>query len=71
MSYDLLSGNEAVHSGWISARNTIESFKGVEALMMRRMEEEASRIFLACGATDFRKQITSLVALVSMQFHQG
>ena len=49
MSYDLLSGNEAVHSGWISARNTIESFKGVEALMMRRMEEEASRIFLACG----------------------
>ena len=35
---------------------------------MKRMAEGASRIFLACGATDFRKQITGLVASVSMQF---
>ena len=26
---------------------------------MRRMAEGASRIFLACGSTDFRKQIVS------------
>ena len=36
--------------------------------MMKRMAEGASRIFLACGATDFRKQIPGLVASVSMQF---
>lgn len=35
---------------------------------MKRMAEGASRIFLACGATDFRKQIPGLVASVSMQF---
>lgn len=36
--------------------------------MMRHMAEGASRIFLACGATDFRKQITGLSAMVSLQF---
>ena len=36
--------------------------------MMRRMAEGASRIFLACGSTDFRKQIPGLVAAVSTQF---
>ena len=30
--------------------------------------EGASRIFLACGSTDFRKQIPGLVAAVSTQF---
>ena len=35
---------------------------------MRRMAEGASRIFLACGSTDFRKQIPGLVAAVSTQF---
>lgn len=29
----------------------------------------AEQIFLACGATDFRKQADSLAAIVSMQFH--
>lgn len=32
------------------------------------MAEGASRIFLACGSTDFRKQIPGLVAAVSTQF---
>lgn len=36
--------------------------------MMRRLAEDASHIFLACGATDFRKQISGLVSIVSMQF---
>ncbi len=36
--------------------------------MMRHMTEGASRIFLACGATDFRKQITGLSAMVNLQF---
>ena len=36
--------------------------------MMRRFTTGASRIFLACGSTDFRKQITGLVAIVQMQF---
>lgn len=36
--------------------------------MMRRMAEGADHIFLACGVTDFRKQISGLVAIVSMQF---
>lgn len=35
---------------------------------MRHMTEGASRIFLACGATDFRKQITGLSAMVNLQF---
>ena len=36
--------------------------------MMKRFAEDASRIFLACGATDFRKQIPGLVAAVTLQF---
>ena len=36
--------------------------------MMRRLAEDASHIFLATGATDFRKQIPGLAAVVSMQF---
>lgn len=36
--------------------------------MMRHMAEKAEHIYLACGATDFRKQIQGLTALVSMQF---
>jgi len=31
----------------------------------------AEQIFLACGATDFRKQADSLVSVVSMQFQLG
>jgi transposase len=37
--------------------------------MMRHMAEGASHIYLACGTTDFRKQIQGLTALVSLQFH--
>lgn len=37
--------------------------------MMKRFTQDATRIFLACGATDFRKQIPGLVAMVQMQFH--
>lgn len=36
--------------------------------MMRHMAAGADRIFLACGATDFRKQIAGLTAMVSLQF---
>lgn len=36
--------------------------------MMKRFAEDASHIFLACGATDFRKQISGLVAAVTLQF---
>ena len=35
---------------------------------MRRIAEGASRIFLACGTTDFRKQIPGLVATVTLNF---
>ena len=35
---------------------------------MRQLMQDADRIFIACGATDFRKQIPELVALVSIQF---
>ena len=36
--------------------------------MIKRFTQDAKRIFLACGATDFRKQIPGLVAMVQMQF---
>ena len=36
--------------------------------MMRSFINSATRIFLACGATDFRKQITGLSTLVSTKF---
>ena len=35
---------------------------------MKRIAEGATRIFLACGATDFRKQIPGLAATVSLSF---
>ena len=35
---------------------------------MKRFVEDASRIFLACGCTDFRKQIPGLVAAVTLNF---
>lgn len=35
---------------------------------MRGFTADADHIFLACGATDFRKQIPGLVAMVQMQF---
>lgn len=37
--------------------------------MMRRFAQGATRIFLACGATDFRKQIPGLMSLVTMGLH--
>lgn len=36
--------------------------------MMSRFISDADHIFLACGATDFRRQIPGLVAMVQMQF---
>ena len=36
--------------------------------MMKRIAEGATRIFLACGTTDFRKQIPGLVAAVTLSF---
>ena len=36
--------------------------------MMKRIAEGAMRIFLACGSTDFRKQIPGLVASVTLGF---
>ena len=35
---------------------------------MRRLMQDADRIFIVFGATDFRKQIPGLVALVNIQF---
>lgn len=36
--------------------------------MMKRFAEGASRIFPACGFTDFRKQIPGLVVMVTLKF---
>ena len=36
--------------------------------MMKRIAQGAARIFLACGYTDFRKQIPGLVAEVTLNF---
>ncbi len=36
--------------------------------MMQSFINGATRIYLACGATDFRKQINGLSALVTMKF---
>lgn len=57
-----------IHTGRLPDRYTVEVTPGDEATMMRRLAEDASHIFLACGATDFRKQISGLVSIVSMQF---
>ena len=35
---------------------------------MRRFLSDTDHLFLACGVTDFRKQIGGLVAMVQMQF---
>jgi transposase len=36
--------------------------------MLGLFAKDASHIFIACGSTDFRKQIDSLVAMVNLQF---
>jgi len=36
--------------------------------MMHRFVADADHIILACGATDFRRQIPGLVSMVQMQF---
>lgn len=36
--------------------------------MLNRFVKDTEHIYIACQATDFRKQIDGLVALVSMQF---
>ena len=36
--------------------------------MMKRFVEDSDHIFMACGATDFRKQIPGLVAMVHIHF---
>jgi transposase len=36
--------------------------------MLNRLTRDAEHIFLAMGTTDFRKQISSLVSLVQLQF---
>jgi transposase len=63
-----LPGIETVHPGRLSDRVLAKSTPGDEAAMMRRLAEDARHIYLATGATDFRKQISGLVAIVSMQF---
>lgn len=37
--------------------------------MLSRITQGAEHIFLACGATDFRKQIEGLASLVSLKYH--
>lgn len=39
--------------------------------MLSRMTRDAEHIFLALGATDFRKQINSLVSLVRLFYSRG
>ena len=36
--------------------------------MIRRFVQDADHIHIACGSTDFRRQITGLSAMVSMKF---
>lgn len=36
--------------------------------MLGHFAKDASHIYIACGHTDFRKQIDSLVAMVNLQF---
>lgn len=36
--------------------------------MLGHFAKDASHIYIACGPTDFRKQIDSLVAMVNLQF---
>lgn len=38
--------------------------------MLNRLTRDAKHIYLALGPTDFRKQISSLVSLVQLQFGQ-
>lgn len=63
-----MPGTEIVHPGRFPDRIPAKSAPGDEAVMMRRLAEDASHIYLATGTTDFRKQISGLVAIVSMQF---
>ena len=37
--------------------------------MLKSFAGDAEHIILAIGATDFRKQITSLSSMVTMQYH--
>lgn len=37
--------------------------------MLNMITQGAEHIFLACGATDFRKQIEGLASLVSLKYH--
>lgn len=53
---DLLSGNETLYPGWFLARYTSEASSNHEKTMMKRIAEGATRIFLACGTTDFRNR---------------
>jgi transposase len=39
--------------------------------MLNRFMDGTEHIYLACGATDFRKQIDTLAALVTMKFQLG
>ena len=57
---------EVLHSSNISYSQN--RFSAIEKVMMKRIAEGATRIFLACGATDFRKQIPGLVAAVTLSF---
>ena len=36
--------------------------------VMERFTQDAAHVYLACGATDFRKQISGLCALVNTKF---
>ena len=67
-SHDLLPGDEGLHPGRLPAGDTSEAALGDETAMMRHMAAGANHIFLACGPTDFRKQISGLAAMVSLQF---
>ncbi|MDE6830314.1 MAG: IS66 family insertion sequence element accessory protein TnpB [Lachnospiraceae bacterium] len=37
--------------------------------MLNLITQGAEHIYLACGPTDFRKQIEGLAALVSLRYH--
>jgi len=63
-----LLGHARVYLGQFPARYTAQSLPDIETLMMRRFLSDTDHIYLACGATDFRKQIFSLAAIVQVQF---
>lgn len=61
--------HEDLYSRSCADRDVEPSDAGTQTAMMRRFIDGAEHIYLACGATDFRKQIPGLSTLVRSRFH--